>query len=144
MIIKLRKWILFLENPDGEEIRKMEEEESQFTEIINSIEKAVLQISMEILDLTNIKHGWEKINYQNRANMDLKCYLNIYKLNEELFLIYGGMEGRVSKRNVCLYNTVKNEVTKIGKELMEQIRKEAKNSRKLSSIITTISKESIV
>ena len=100
--------------------------------------------SMEILDLTNIKHGWEKINYQNRANMDLKCYLNIYKLNEELFLIYGGMEGRVSKRNVCLYNTVKNEVTKIGKELMEQIRKEAKNSRKLSSIITTISKESIV
>jgi len=100
--------------------------------------------SMEILDLTNIKQGWEKINYQNKANMDLKCYLNIYKLNEELFLIYGGMEGRVSKRNVCLYNTVKNEVTKIGKELMEQIRKEAKNSRKLSSIITTISKESIV
>ena len=100
--------------------------------------------SMEILDLTNIKQGWEKINYQNRANMDLKCYLNIYKLNEELFLIYGGMEGRVSKRNVCLYNTVKNEVTKIGKELMEQIRKEAKNSRKLSSIITTISKESII
>jgi hypothetical protein len=100
--------------------------------------------SMEILDLTNIKAGWEKLNYQNRANMDLKCYLNIYKLNEELFLIYGGMEGRVSKRNVCLYNTVKNEVTKIGKELMEQIRKEAKNSRKLSSIVTTISKESIV
>ena len=100
--------------------------------------------SMEILDLTNIKQGWTKINYQNKANMDLKCYLNIYKLNEELFLIYGGMEGRVSKRNVCLYNTVKNEVTKIGKELMDQIRKEAKNSRKLSSIITTISKESIV
>ena len=100
--------------------------------------------SMEILDLTNIKQGWTKINYQNKANMDLKCYLNIYKLNEELFLIYGGMEGRVSKRNVCLYNTVKNEVTKIGKELFDQIRKEAKNSRKLSSIITTISKESIV
>ena len=100
--------------------------------------------SMEILDLTNIKQGWTKINYQNKANMDLKCYLNIYKLNEELFLIYGGMEGRISKRNVCLYNTVKNEVTKIGKELFDQIRKEAKNSRKLSSIITTISKESIV
>ena len=100
--------------------------------------------SMEVLDLTNIREGWKKVNYKNKANMDLKCYLNIYKLNDELFLIYGGMEGRVSKRNVCLYSTVKNEVTKIGKELMEQIRKQAKNSRKLSSIITTISKDSIL
>ena len=100
--------------------------------------------SMEVLDLTNIRDGWTKIPYKNKANMDLKCYLNIYKLNDELFLIYGGMEGRVSKRNVCLYNTAKNEVTKIGRDLMEQIRKQAKNSRKLSSIITTISRESIV
>ena len=99
--------------------------------------------SMEVLDLTNIREGWNKVNYKNKANMDLKCYLNIYKLNDELFLIYGGMEGRISRRNVCLYNTVKNEVTKIGKELMEQIRKQAKNSRKLSSIITTISRDSI-
>ena len=76
--------------------------------------------------------------------MDLKCYLNIYKLNDELFLIYGGMEGRMSKRNICLYNTSKNEVTKIGRELMDQLRKQAKNSRKLSSIITSISKESIL
>ena len=100
--------------------------------------------SIEVLDLTNIREGWIKVNYQNKANMDLKCYLNIYRLNEEMFLIYGGMEGRVSKRNVCLFNTAKNEVTKIGKELMELIRKQAKNSRKLSSILTTISKESIV
>ncbi len=100
--------------------------------------------TIELLDLTNIREGWYKVNYQNKANMDLKCYLNIYKLNDELFLIYGGMEGRVSKRNVCLFNTTKNEVTKIGRELMDQIRKQAKNSRKLTSIITTISKESIV
>ena len=100
--------------------------------------------TIELLDLTNIREGWYRVNYQNKANMDLKCYLNIYKLNDELFLIYGGMEGRVSKRNVCLFNTTKNEVTKIGRELMDQIRKQAKNSRKLTSIITTISKESIV
>ena len=100
--------------------------------------------SIEVLDLTNIREGWTKINYQNKANMDLKCYLNIYKLNDEMFLIYGGMEGRISKRNVCVFNTSKNEVTKIGKELMELIRQQAKSSRKLSTIITTISKESIV
>ncbi len=100
--------------------------------------------SIEILDLTNIRNGWKKINYRNKANMDLKCYLNIYKIDDELFLIYGGMEGRMSKRNICLYNTSKNEVTKIGRELMEQLRKQAKNSRKLSSIITSISKESIL
>ena len=99
--------------------------------------------SMEVLDLTNIKGGWKKINYQNRADMDLKCYLNIYKLNDDLFLIYGGMEGRVSRRNICLYNTSKNEVTKIGRDLMEQMRKQAKSSRKLSTIITNVSKESM-
>jgi len=98
---------------------------------------------MEVLDLTNIKGGWKKINYQNRADMDLKCYLNIYKLNDDLFLIYGGMEGRVSRRNICLYNTSKNEVTKIGRDLMEQMRKQAKSSRKLSTIITNVSKESM-
>ena len=100
--------------------------------------------TIEVLDLANIREGWNRVNYQNRANMDLKCYLNIYKLNDDLFLIYGGMEGRVSRRNVCLYNTSKNEVTKIGRELMDEIRKQAKFSRKLTSIITTISKESIV
>ena len=105
---------------------------------------SVYSDSMEVLDLTNIRDGWYRVNYQNKANMDLKCYLNIYKLNDDLVLIYGGMEGRVSRRNVCLFNVVKNEVTKIGRELMEQIRKQAKSSRKLSSIITTISKESIV
>ena len=100
--------------------------------------------SIEVLDLADIRQGWMRVNYENKANMDLKCYLNIYKLNDELFLIYGGMEGRLSKRNVCLYNTSKNEVTKIGRELMEELRKQAKNSRKLTSLISTISKESIV
>ena len=100
--------------------------------------------SIEVLDLTNIRQGWMKVNYQNKANMDLKCYLNIYKLNDELFLIFGGMEGRLSKRNVCVYNTSKDEVTKIGKELMEQLRKQAKNSRKLTSLISSISKESLI
>ena len=100
--------------------------------------------SIEVLDLADIRQGWMRVNYENKANMDLKCYLNIYKLNDELFLIYGGMEGRLSKRNVCLYNTSKNEVTKIGRELMEELRKKAKNSRKLTSLISTISKESIV
>ena len=99
--------------------------------------------SIEVLDLTKIKQGWSKVNYSNKANMALKCYLNIYKLNDELFLIFGGFEGREIRRNVCLYNTVKNEITKIGRELMDRLRKEAKNSRKLSSIITTISRESI-
>jgi hypothetical protein len=100
--------------------------------------------SIEVLDLTNIRQGWMKVNYQNKANMDLKCYLNIYKLNDELFLIFGGMEGRLSKRNVCVYNTSKDEVTKIGKELMEQLRKQAKNSRKLTSLISSIGKESLI
>ena len=29
---------------------------------------------MEVLDLTNIREGWKKVIYKNKANMDLKCY----------------------------------------------------------------------
>ena len=62
--------------------------------------------SIEILDLTEINQGWMKINYNNKARMDLKCFLNLYPLNDFLMLIYGGLESRQSHRNACVYNLV--------------------------------------
>jgi hypothetical protein len=54
---------------------------------------------IEILDLTDVKQGWMKINYYNKARMDLKVYLNFYPLNDFLMLVYGGLENRENKRN---------------------------------------------
>ena len=99
--------------------------------------------SIEILDLTEINQGWMKINYDNKARMDLKCFLNLYPLNDFLMLIYGGLESRQSKRNACIYNLVKAEMTKIDKNLMEELRNESKNDKLLNNIIMSVSKNSI-
>ena len=99
--------------------------------------------SIEILDLTEINQGWMKINYNNKARMDLKCFLNLYPLNDFLMLIYGGLESRQSKRNACVYNLVKAEMNKIDKNLMEELRDESKNNKLLNKIVMSVSRNSI-
>ena len=90
---------------------------------------------IEVLDLTEIKQGWMKINYNNKARMDFKNYLNIYPLNDYLLLIYGAFESRASKRNACVYHLIKAEMNIINKNLMDDLRNEAKNNKVLSSIV---------
>ena len=99
--------------------------------------------SIEILDLAEISQGWMKINYNNKARMDLKCFLNLYPLNDFLMLIYGGLESRQMKRNACIFNLVKAEMTKIDKNIMEELRSEAKNNKLLNRIVMSVSKNSI-
>jgi WD40 repeat protein len=99
--------------------------------------------SIEILDLTEIKQGWMKINYNNKARMDLKVFLNLYPLNDFLMLIYGGLENRENKRNACIYNLVKAEMTKIDKNLMEELRHEAQTNKVLNTIVMSVSKSSV-
>ena len=98
---------------------------------------------IEVLDLTEINQGWMKINYNNKARMDLKCFLNLYPLNDFLMLIYGGLESRQSKRNACVYNLVKAEMNKIDKNLMEELRDESKNNKLLNKIVMSVSRNSI-
>ena len=106
-------------------------------------QKPIYTDSIEILDLTEIEQGWMKINYNNKARMDLKCFLNLYPLNDFLMLIYGGIESRQLKRNACIFNLVKDEMTKIDKNLLEELRSEAKNNQLLNKIIMSVSKNSI-
>ena len=99
--------------------------------------------TIEILDLTEVKQGWMKVNYNNKARMDLKVFLNIYPLNDFLMLIYGGLENRENKRNACIYNLVKAEMTKIDKNLMEELRHEAQTNKVLNTIVMSVSKSSV-
>ena len=99
--------------------------------------------TIEVLDLTEIKQGWMKINYNNKARMDFKCHLNIYPLNDYLLLIYGGIESRASKRNGCVYHLIKAEMNVIDKNLMDDLRNEAKNNKLLSSIVASVSRSSM-
>ena len=99
--------------------------------------------TIEILDLTEINQGWMKINYNNKARMDLKCFVNFYPLNDFLMLIYGGLESRQSKRDACIFNLVKDEMTKIDRNIMEELRSESKNNKFLNNIVMSVSKSSI-
>ena len=105
--------------------------------------KGVYTDSIEVLDLTELKQGWMKVNYNNKSRMDLKCFLNLYPLNDFLMLIYGGLENREMKRNACVYNLVKTEMTKIDRNLMEELRQESKSNKVLSNIVMSVSKSSV-
>ena len=99
--------------------------------------------TIEVLDLTEINQGWMKINYNNKARMDLKCFVNFYPLNDFLMLIYGGLESRQMKRDACIFNLVKDEMTKIDKNIMEELRSESKNNKFLNNIVMSVSRNSI-
>ena len=98
---------------------------------------------IEVLDLTEIKQGWMRINYNNKARMDFKCHLNIYPLNDYLLLIYGAIESRLIKRNACVYHLIRHEMNLIDKNLMDDLRNEAKNSKLLTSIVASVSRSSM-
>ena len=106
-------------------------------------QKPLYTDSVEILDLTEISQGWMKINYNNKARMDLKCFLNLYPLNDFLMLIYGGLESRQSKRNACVFNLIKAEMNKIDRNLLEELRDESKNNKLLNQIVMSVSRNSI-
>ena len=99
--------------------------------------------SIEVLDLTELKQGWMKINYNNKVRMDFKNHLNIYPLNDYLLLIYGAFESRASKRNACTYHLIKHEMNIIDKNLMDDLRNEAKNNKFLSNIVASVSRSSM-
>ena len=99
--------------------------------------------TIEVLDLTDIKTGWMKINYNNKARMDFKCHLNFYPLNDYLLLIYGAIESRLNKRKASVYHLIKAEMNLIDKKIMEELRNEAKHNKLLSSIVSSVSKASL-
>ena len=97
---------------------------------------------IEVLDLTDIKSGWMKINYENKARMDFKCHLNIYPLNDYLILIYGAIASRLNRRRACVFHLIKAEMNNIDMKIIDELRLEAKNNKVLSSIISSVSKNS--
>ena len=93
---------------------------------------------IEVLDLTEFKKGWCKVDYYNRAEISLRRHLNIFPLSNCLLLAYGGETGRKTKRVACLINLTKYEIQKITKQTSEQIALASKKSPKLSNIMSNL------
>lgn len=93
---------------------------------------------IEYLDLTKIKEGWFRFEYNNKSNLNLRSYLNVVPLNHEIYLLYGAVSPRGSKKTVCVLNLSKGEVGKVDKSLIEAIRREAQTNSKMNSIVSSI------
>ena len=93
---------------------------------------------IEYLDLTQVKNGWMKLDYYNRSETKLKTHLNVFPLSNSLLLAYGGESGRNPKKVVCVINLAKGEITKIDKQLAEQLKIESKKSVTFKSIVYSL------
>ncbi|MCQ2817011.1 MAG: hypothetical protein MJ252_07075 [archaeon] len=93
---------------------------------------------IEVLDLTEFKKGWCKVDYYNRAEISLRKHLNIFPLSNCLLLAYGGETGRKTKRVACLIDLTKYEIQKIDKQTSEQIAIASKKNAKLSNIVSSL------
>ena len=94
---------------------------------------------IEYLDLKELRKGWIRLDYKNKAEADFKTYLSVVEINNDLSLIYGGYTSRNCERILCVLNKEKKEVTKCDKKMLEMIREETKYSRRLSTIVGGLS-----
>ena len=90
---------------------------------------------IEFLDLTSITNGWLILDYKNKSQIDLRSYMNVYPINNDLLLLYGGVTFRNNTKSLCVFNLVKNEVNKISQKMLKSLRIEAKKNRQLSAIV---------
>lgn len=96
---------------------------------------------IEVLDLSNFKRGWLPIEYNNKAEVSLKRYVNVFPLSNYLLLAYGAQTGRKRKRVGVLVNLVKYEIQKIDQKMKDLIYCASKTSRKLNSIVNNMTLE---
>ena len=93
---------------------------------------------IEYLDLTQVKNGWCKLDYYNKSETKLKTLLNLFPLSNNLLLAYGGQTGRNQTKSVCVINLAKGEITKVTKQMAEELKAESKKNVKLNSIVSTL------
>ena len=85
---------------------------------------------IEVLELNDIKSGWIKVDYYKSAQLNFKVnYCAVLPFTRDKLLIYGGNNPRVHKKLFALFNLSKNEIIKVDKEVMEEIKLEEKRMR---------------
>ena len=104
----------------------------------NITEKHNFTDVIEVLELKRLALGWNKIEYNNRAEMDFKSgYMKILPISEEMILIYGAANMRDFVKKAAVYLMPKFEIVKIDNRIFGEIKKSSKNSSKLSKILST-------
>lgn len=91
--------------------------------------------AIELLDLVDINQGWAKVEYRNKASVDLKfCHNGVYPLTDDKLLIYGGLENRGNKKCYVIFDLRSFDILPIQVETLEQLKIAAAKSPELTSI----------
>lgn len=88
--------------------------------ITGSITEGKYSDTVEFLDLVDMNQGWAKVDYKNKAEVDLKAgEIKFMPFNEDKLVVYGGNESRKFHRCYCLFDLKKFEITKLDKSSLE-------------------------
>ena len=91
---------------------------------------------LECLEFKKLALGWNKIEYNNKSEMNFKNGLNqIYPLNCDVLLVYGGSTMRDFIKRSAIYILSKQEMLKIDNKIFNDIREASKKSKKLYRIL---------
>ena len=93
---------------------------------------------IEVLELKRLSLGWNKIDYENKAEMDFKSgYNKIIPLNREMILIYGATNMRDFIKKAAVYLIHKFEIVKIDNGIFKEIKEASKTEKKLTRILSS-------
>ena len=93
---------------------------------------------LECLEFKKLALGWNKIEYNNKAEMNFRNGLNqIYPLNTDILLIYRGSTMRDFIKRAAIYLISKQEIIKIDNKIFNDIREASKKSKKLYKILNS-------
>ena len=93
---------------------------------------------LECLEFKKLALGWNKIEYNNKAEMNFRNGINqIYPLNTDILLVYGGSTMRDFIKRAAIYLISKQEMIKIDNKIFNDIREASKKSKKLYKILNS-------
>ena len=93
---------------------------------------------IEVLDLKRLALGWNKIIYENKAEMDFKSgYNQILELNKDMILIYGANNMRDFVKKAAVYLLNKMQIVKIDNNIFKEIKENSKNKKILENIFSS-------
>ena len=96
---------------------------------------------IEVLELNDINSGWIKIDYYKSSNVDLKQTLvSVVPFTRDKLLIFGGKKSRVNKHLYALFLMNKNELIKADEKILEEIKREEKKIKFISSSVNKVMK----
>ena len=90
---------------------------------------------IELLDLVDLQQGWAKVEYRNKANVDLKfSTTGVYSLTDDKLLIYGGSESRNTRKCYVIFDLRSFSILPIDKNVLDVMRIQTAKNPELSRI----------